>query len=66
MEGKTAITGPISGDRTKRCQLWRVRRNGELIEPPVAEADSLEQLNVIQRRADWLYEIRLDGRPLPR
>jgi hypothetical protein len=53
----SAIEEPIPGDPAMAFKLHRLGLDDALIEPPVAEARTLPELDAVRRRADWRYQV---------
>jgi hypothetical protein len=51
------IEGPIPGKQTSTLKLYRIGPDDALIEPRVAEASTLAELDAVRRRADWRYQV---------
>lgn len=54
---------PIEGDRAKRFRIFRCNSAGDLVEPALAEFDSIGEVLAYRWRLDYLYRIRV-GREL--
>lgn len=53
----------IEGPFSKPYELWRMNSKKEKIER-LASADTIEELDKVRRRGDWIYETYQNRQPL--